>query len=88
MVFFCDDKRHLVCLPYSVDNLHKMATELGIKTCWFHNKPGLWHYDIPKRRVAEITAKCTLVTSKQIITIINTGEHCKIMSSINPNTEI
>lgn len=55
-----------MCLPYSVENLHEMARILGIKRCWFHYD----HYDIPKTRVAEITARCDLVTSRDIVAIV------------------
>lgn len=65
--FYCDNKRHIVCLPYSIENLHIMAEELGIKKCWFHKD----HYDIPKRRIEEITNKCILVSPKQIVRIKN-----------------
>lgn len=64
--YFCDTKRHLVCVPYSIENLHKMADALGIKRCWFHKD----HYDIPKTRIAEIAAKCEVVSSKEIVKII------------------
>lgn len=64
--FYCDKHRHLVCVPYSIENLHLMAQELGIKRCWFHKD----HYDIPKRRVAEIEAKCVVVSSREILKII------------------
>lgn len=51
--YFADDKRHLICVPYSVPNLHRMAEDLGIKRCWFHS--GRFpHYDIPKLRIQEI----------------------------------
>jgi hypothetical protein len=66
MEYYCDDKRHLVCVPYSKENLHIMADELNIKRCWFHKD----HYDIPKRRINEISAKCTIINSKEIIKII------------------
>lgn len=66
MQFVCDYKRHLICIPYSIENLHQMAKELGIHRCWFHDH----HYDIPKKRVEEITAKCTIVSSKQIVNTI------------------
>lgn len=70
MTYYCDNKRHLVCVPYSVENLHKMAEDLGIKKCWYHSgdKP---HYDIPKKRIQEITAKCTVVSQTDIVKIIN-----------------
>jgi len=70
MTYVCDTARHLICIPYSIENLHAMADELGISKCWFHKT----HYDIPKKRIAEITAKCTLVTSKQIVNIIKAHE--------------
>lgn len=68
--FYCDAARHLVCKPFSVENLHLMAEQLGIKRCWFHGSSGHPHYDIPKRRIEEITAKCTVVTSQEILKII------------------
>lgn len=68
MIYYCDAKRHLVCEPYSVENLHRMAEDLGIKRCWFHSKP-YGHYDIPKKRIEEITAKCKLVSPKRIVHI-------------------
>ncbi len=67
--YFCDDMRHLVCLPYSADNLHAMAADLGIKRCWWHSGASHAHYDIPKRRIAEITAKCELITPRELLAI-------------------
>ena len=69
MEYICDTKRHLICVPYSIENLHKMAEELKIKRCWFHKN----HYDIPKKRIEEITMKCRVVSSKEIVEIINTS---------------
>lgn len=70
LVYLCDNKRHLVCKPYSVENLHRMASDLGIKQCWYHGgkKP---HYDIPVTRQAEITARCTVVAPREILQTIN-----------------
>lgn len=71
MRYLCDTKRHLICVPYSVENLHKMAQDLNIGKHWFHKgKSGLDHYDIPKNRIDEITAKCELVPSNEIVKII------------------
>ena len=70
MKYYTDTKRHLVCIPYSIENLHKMAKNLNIKQCWFHGN----HYDIPKRRIAEIEAQCEIVSSKTIVKIIR-GEY-------------
>ncbi len=72
MECFCDNKRHLVCVPYSVANLHKMADDLGINRCWFHGGPKA-HYDIPLKQIDEVTKKCTLVSSREILRIIQGG---------------
>lgn len=56
MEFICDTKRHLVCVPYSKENLHKD------------------HYDIPKLRIDEITKKCRVVSSKEIVRIIQSAQ--------------
>ena len=66
MVYYYDNMRHLVCKPYSKENLHKMAVELNIKRCWFHKN----HYDIPKRRIEEIGKKATLISPREILAII------------------
>lgn len=55
--YYCDNKRHLVCKPYSKENLHVMAADLGIGQHWFHKD----HYDIPKTRINEIMNKCIIV---------------------------
>lgn len=65
LVYLTDGRRHLICLPYSIANLHRMADDLGIARCWFHQD----HYDIPKRRIAEIEAKCRKVSSRDIVRI-------------------
>lgn len=72
MKYYCDNYRHLVCIPYSVENLHIMAKELGIKKCWYHSKGKLKHphYDIPKKRIDEIKLKCEMVTRFDIVRII------------------
>jgi uncharacterized protein DUF4031 len=67
--YLVDRRRHLVCLPYSIENLHAMAADLGIKRCWFHRD----HYDVPKRRAAEIRARCELVDSRTIVLAIGRG---------------
>lgn len=69
MIYFTDRKRHLICEPYSIENLHKMAEDLNINRCWFHdcNHP---HYDIPKRRLDEIESKCTIISSKELLSKI------------------
>ena len=70
LAYFCDVARHLVCVPYTVENLHLMAADLGIKRCWWHSGASYPHYDITKRRIAEVTAKCNLVSSRVILSIV------------------
>lgn len=66
MKYYTDGKRHLVCFPYSIENLHLMAADLSIGRHWFHND----HYDIPVRRKDEIEAHTVMVSSKDIVRII------------------
>lgn len=68
--YYCDAMRHLVCSPYSVEALHDMAKDLGIARCWYHASKDHPHYDIPKRRIAEIQAKCTVVRPRDILAIM------------------
>lgn len=70
MKFYSDGEgRHLVCVPYSIENLHAMGEALGIKRCWYHPSAAGPHYDIPKKRIAEIAGKTTVVPSKTILAI-------------------
>jgi len=66
MKYFCDESRHLICVPYTIENLHKMAEALEIKRIWFHKN----HYDIPKKRIEEIKGRCEVVSSREILKII------------------
>lgn len=66
MQYLTDQKRHLICLPYSIENLHRMAADLDIDRCWFHKD----HYDIPVRRIKEIESKCNLVDTREIVRIV------------------
>lgn len=68
--YITDCQRHLICLPYSIENLHRMADDLNIKRCWFHAGK-MPHYDIPKRRISEIESRCRIVSSREIVNIIN-----------------
>ena len=72
MKIYCDRHRHLICVPYTIENLHKIAIKLGIKRCWFHNKQDYPHYDIPKKRKWEIenSVDVTVVSTRQLLEII------------------
>lgn len=70
----CDSSRHLVCDPYSIEGLHRMAAALGIHPCWYEvSKLGFAHYDIPKKRIAEITAQCRVVTTRELLLLIKSN---------------
>lgn len=70
--YLCDRSRHIVCLPYSVENLHAMARDLRLSRGWFHD--GRWpHYDMPAHRIEELTARCEVVSPRTILSIIRTG---------------
>jgi len=69
MIYLCDNSRHLICVPYSINNLHVMAQELDINKCWYHR--GKYpHYDIPKKRIMEIMSKCKIINTKELFLII------------------
>jgi len=79
MEYITDHQRHLICIPYSIPNLHEMANTLGINRCWFH--AGRFpHYDIPKRRIQEIEARCRIISSRELLKIIS-GEPLDINTS-------
>ena len=70
LTFFCDDQGHLVCQPFSVENLHLMAAYFGIKRHWFHGlKKGHPHYDIPRHRFTEIHGKCIILSPREVLAI-------------------
>lgn len=73
--YYCDRRRHLVCKPYSIENLHKMAENLKIGQHFFEiSKVGrLPHYDIPANRIHEIMSQCEIITKYEIVKIIRDG---------------
>lgn len=77
LAYICDNKRHLICSPYSVLNLHFMATQLKLKKCWFHKN----HYDIPIKRIEEIKKVCQVISTKEIIEIIRHPEYADTILS-------
>lgn len=63
-----DDYRHLVCLPYSIDNLHELARCLNIGRHFYHagRHP---HYDIPVRRREALEELLPRVSSTDLVRI-------------------
>lgn len=84
MTYYCDGLRHLVCVPYSIENLHLMAQDLDIKRCWFHKD----HYDIPKRRIAEIQARCRVISPQGIVRIVRIGLSGGTVDALDSNSSV
>jgi hypothetical protein len=82
MRYYCDNKRHLVCLPYSIHNLHAMARALHIARGWFHAGEKA-HYDIPKGRISQIQAQCQLVRPRDILAIIQGATHEELFPEVS-----
>ena len=80
VTIYYDASRHVVCVPYSIENLHRMAVLLGIKRCWYHAKP-YPHYDMPKTYTPP--TNIIQVSSRQIVQIckenaMNWCPNCKM----------
>ena len=73
LTYYTDGFRHLVCKPYSIENLHEMARRLHIKRCWFHAHPTHPHYDIPQKKMYEVMRLCEIVPKREIIEICRGG---------------
>lgn len=74
LIYYCDRNRHLICYPYSIQNLHTMAMELGIGGSWFHSKGWRSHYDIPKSRIEQVTSLCVVVTTRELLMILKVAK--------------
>lgn len=70
LAYICDDQRHIICVPYTIANLHAMARHLGINRCWYHSSSRYPHYDMPKRRIDELKQMCTLVSPGELLNVI------------------
>lgn len=77
LIYITDKERHLICVPYSKENLHRMAQELGIKRCWFHKN----HYDIPQYMLEEVEKVCKIVHHNNIVEIIRHPEYADAIIS-------
>lgn len=52
----------------TVDELHKLAGEIGMKRSWFQNKPGFPHYDLtPQKRSIAVSRGAVEVTARQMV---------------------
>lgn len=59
LIYITDGVGNVICLPYSVENLHKMADDLGIAKRWYRDG----HYKVPKEIADDLEEKCDKVTT-------------------------
>lgn len=64
------DGIHIVSDQGLVD-LHRYCQRIGIKRCWFHASSRFPHYDIPKRRRSLPLPDAKIVSSREIVKILN-----------------
>ena len=68
MRYFADERRHLICVPYTRENLLAMADDLDIPRHWYHG--GTYpHIDMPARQVIRILddPRVTIVSPREIV---------------------
>ena len=75
--YVCDRERHLICCPYSKENLHKMARELNMEKKLFKSN----HYSIPEERKKEIEKVCQIITTYEIEEIIQSPKYAAVLLS-------
>jgi FMN phosphatase YigB (HAD superfamily) len=63
-----DRLRHLACIPYSLENLHEAAKQVGINRCWFDRD----HYDIPQKCIERIKQRsdCREIRPREMLKIV------------------
>lgn len=72
--YLCDENRHLICLPFSLENMKEMLFQLELKRKGLSKTPGKRFYRIPHERLLEIMAQCELVPAWEILEIITSHE--------------
>lgn len=83
MKYLTDGQGSLVCYPYSISNLHEMASELGINRKFFWKN----HYSIPHDRKDEIEGICELITTKDMIKVINGKSYANSRSELQSSAD-
>jgi hypothetical protein len=72
--YLCDQNRHLICLPYSLEHMKQMAFELQLKRKALSKVPNKRFYRIPFERLEEIESQCEVVPAWRILEIISGNE--------------
>lgn len=79
-ITFITDKKHLICVPYNLENLHKSANHLCIDPSLFKKN----HYSIKeysKEIIEDISKSCRIVKTDNIVEIIQSPEYADIIIS-------
>lgn len=59
----------------SLDELHAMASLIGMKREWFQDKPRLPHYDLtPRRRILALKHGAVESSARQMVAFMNRGQ--------------
>lgn len=74
LTYLCDQNRHLICVPFSLENMKRMAFQLQLKRKALSKVPGKRFYRIPFDRLLEIEMQCELVPAWHILEIITRNE--------------
>ena len=69
LLYLTDGRKNVICIPYSIENLHKMADDLGMKKKYFKKD----HYEIPDDMVSEVEDKCDVVTTTTLFKTARNG---------------
>lgn len=62
LLFLSDGRRNLICVPYSIENMKKMADELGIKKTWLKKD----RFVIPEDYFEVVETKCNIVSTQTL----------------------
>lgn len=69
LLYLTDGRKNIICLPYSIENLHQMAKELGMNEKYFNKD----HYVVPDHMVDEIEDKCGKVSTQTLFLTARNG---------------
>lgn len=67
--YLCDEAGHLICTPYTTENLHVAARHLTLGPLFYKTEP-YPHYAVPWMRIEDVRAKCDAVEEAAILAIV------------------
>lgn len=66
----CDRHGRLVCVPFSIENLHRVARRLHVKKQWFSGPRRFPHYRVPISLMIEVRVRCEVASTRRVVEII------------------